>query len=53
MDGYFERQRYNADNAGYVLERRWFGSMKGVLREIDMNAQCIQHVGVIQFLDLG
>lgn len=53
MDNYFEHQRSSADNAGHMLERQWFGRMKHVLQEIDMNTQCIQRTGVMRFLDLG
>jgi hypothetical protein len=53
MDNYFVQQRRTADTAGNMLERQWFGRMKGVLREVDQIVRCIQPAGAVQFLDLG
>ncbi|KAF8910904.1 hypothetical protein CPB84DRAFT_1842180 [Gymnopilus junonius] len=50
---HFHNQRQTADNASPNLNAIWFGRMKGVLREIDQQLDCVPSYGALEFLDLG
>jgi hypothetical protein len=50
---HFQKQRQTADNASSDLARKWFQRMKDLLREIDVNLECVPVQGSLDFMDLG